>query len=223
MKAKLVLLLATCLSISACVSSNGANGQYDAVTSTHEALRTAAQARTRAQLEAMTPTGTLLGESRYDACFEYQRNWKIQDPNRIECHLHLTRAVAVPNVIEAIRETRRRFAAAGCPNDAAFEDSLRYYTEVNGADANDGYKRNVDLPQVLFDCGDARVQAQLINPAADMLEQDFANIDAMIGARRVALVEQQGYDAAEVSAARATDAPLVVLVAVDRRYFNEGW
>ena len=76
---------------------------------------------------------------------------------------------------------------------------------------------------MLFDCGDKRVQAQLINPAADMMEQDLANIDAMVGARRVALVEQQGYDANEVAAARGTQALLVVLVAIDRTYFSERW
>ena len=211
------------LLMTACASSGIAEGQYDAASPRHVAARAGAEAETRTQLDAMTPTGTLLGESRYDACFEYQRNWKIQDPNRIECHLHLSRAVAVPNVVEGIREAKRRFAAAGCPNDAAFDDSLRYYTEANGSDGNARYKRNTDLPQVLFDCGDKRVQAQLINPAADMMEQDLANIDAMVGARRVALVEQQGYDANEVAAARGTQAPLVVLVAIDRTYFSERW
>ncbi len=59
-----------------------------------------------------------------------------------------------------------------------------------------------DLPQVLFDCGDARVQAQFINPAADLVRQNLANIDAMVGTRQVAPVEQRGYDAAEIAARR---------------------
>lgn len=225
MKARDLVLTApvTLLLAAGCAAPDIAGSGYDAASPRHVAARTAADTRTRAQLDAMVPTGTLLGESRYDACFEYQRNWKIRDPNRIECHLHLTRAVAVANIVEGIRKTARRFAAAGCPNNAAFEDSLRYYTDVNGTNGKERYRRNVDLPQVLFDCGDARVQAQFINPGADMLEQDLANIDSMIGARRVALVEQRGYDAAEVAAARGTRAPLVVLVAIDHRYHAEHW
>lgn len=216
------------LSLAACASPLG-QGDYgkdgfDARTPALVAARAGAEALTRAQLAAMTPAGTPIGTSHYDACFAYQRNWKVRDPYRIECHLQLTRAVAVANVSESIRETARLFAAAGCPNPAAFEDSFGYYLEANGASSNARYRRDTDLPQVLFDCGDdRRVQAQFINPGALMASQALTNIDAMVGARRIALVEQQGYDAGEITALRATSAPLVVLVAIDSRYHAERW
>ncbi len=210
--------------LQSCSSPGGAPQGYRADTQTHQRARAAAAREMATRLDAMTPAGTLLGQSRYDACFEYQSNWKIRDPYRIECHLHLTRAVSVDHVAEGIRETARRFAAAGCANPGAFDDSLGYYLSANGAGSNDRYRRPTDLPPVLFDCGDGtRVQAQFINPDADMLEQDFANVDAMIGARRVVLVDQQGYAANAIAAARATPAPLIVLVALDRRYHAEAW
>lgn len=218
--ASLALLLSACSSFD---PGSGETRSYDAQSPAHVHARGEANSRTLAQLQAMLPEGQALGGSRYDACFEYQNNWKIHDPNRYECHLNLSTAVAVANVAEAIRQTGQRFAAAGCPNDTAFADTLGYYVEANGPGSNAPYARDTDLPQVLFDCGDARVQAQFLNPASDGVARALEDVDVMVGARRVALVEQQGYGNAAIAAAVGTNSPLVVLVSIDRRYFAQGW
>lgn len=226
---KLIAPTLIALAIAACASSGSSDRGFDAASPTlaakRAAKRAAADAQSRARMDAMTPAGVRLGESRLDACFHYQQNWKIRDPNRVECHLHLSRAVAVPDVGAAINESARLAAVSGCANDAAFADSLRYYREANGAGSNARYRRPTNLPEVSHACSDeVRLRVQLLNPdARDDAAGALRNIDAMVGARPVAQLEKIAYADAAINAALATPHPLVVVVAIDRRYHAEPW
>lgn len=220
------LVLVAAMTLAACASpGDGANAPYDAHTPTQQAARAAADAETQARLAMMAPAGETIGGSRYDACFQYQNNWKIHDPYRIECHLYLTRAVAVANVVHGVEEAGRLAAQAGCPRPDLFADTLRYYTEANGSGANERYKRPTHLPEANFDCGaDTRLRVQFLNPdARDDTANALRDIDVLIGAMKVAQVERKPYGEAAIGAALATSRPLVIVVGIDRRYHAVPW
>lgn len=220
------MLLGTLVLLAACASpGGGSDAPYDAQTPIQRAARASGDAETRSRLAMLLPPGDAIGNSRYDACFQYQNNWKIQDPHRIECHLHLTQAIAVPNAMEGIKAVDARSTRAGCARPEVFAETLRYYAEANGAGANDRYKRPTNLPEANFECGDGtRLRVQFLNPdAGDDAANALRNIDAMIGAMKIAQVERAPYSDAEINSALATPHPLVIVVGIDHRYHAVPW
>ena len=194
------MLLGTLVLLASCASpGGGSDAPYDAQTPIQQAARASGDAETRPRLAMLLPPGDAIGDSRYDACFQYRNNWKIQDPHRIECHLHLTQAIAVSNLIEGIKAVDARSTQAGCARPGLFAETLRYYTEANGAGANGRYKRPTNLPEANFECGDGtRLRVQFLNPdAGDDAANALRNIDAMIGAMKIAQVELAPYSDAD--------------------------